>query len=62
LSIPYKNFKANDGLTLPEKTTYQFAGSKFYVQLLQDKMSNKKKKQKLNVKVRISNRKLKKQK
>ena len=61
VSIPWKNLKSNDGLHLPEKTTYQNAGSKFFVQLLQDKTNEKPKKQKLKVKVRLSNRKLRKQ-
>lgn len=62
LSLPYKNLKSNDGLTLPEKTSYADAGSKFYVHLVQDKNSEKERNQKIKVKVRLSNRKLRKQK
>jgi len=39
LSLPWKNLKSRDGLTLPEKESYQDAGAKFYVQL---KKNNKK--------------------
>ncbi len=60
VSIPWKNLKANDGLSFPEKTTYRAAGSKFFVQLLQDKTKEKPRNQKLKFKVRLSNRKLKK--
>jgi len=60
LALPWKNLKSNDGLTLPEKTTYDDAGSKFYVQLLKDKNSKNKKKKDLKVKFRLSNRKLRK--
>jgi hypothetical protein len=62
LSLPWRNLKSNDGLTLPEKTTYSDAGFKFFLQLVQDKTSKKERKQKLNVKFRLSNRKLRKQK
>ena len=62
LSLPWKNLKSNDGLTLPKKTTYANAGSKFYLQLLKDKTEKKEKNQKLKVKFRLSNRKLRKMK
>ncbi|WP_179018552.1 AsmA-like C-terminal region-containing protein [Winogradskyella forsetii] len=62
LSLPWKNLKSNDGLTLPKKTTYEDAGAKFYVQLLQDKTEEKDKDKKLDVKVKLSNRKLRKMK
>ncbi len=62
LSLPWRNLKSNDGLTLPEKTTFAKAGSKFYVRLVQDKNNENERKQKLNVKVRLSNRKLQKEK
>ena len=62
LSLPWRNLKSNDGLMLPEKTTFAKAGSKFYVQLILDKNNENERKQKLNVKVRLSNRKLKKEK
>ncbi|OIP50935.1 MAG: hypothetical protein AUK33_06075 [Flavobacteriaceae bacterium CG2_30_34_30] len=58
LSLPWSNLKSKDGLTLPEKTTFEKAGSKFYVQLMQDKNNVKERKQKLQVKVRLNNRKL----
>lgn len=60
LSVPWKNLKTNDGLSLPDKTTYKDAGSKFYVQFLQDKNSKKARKQKLKVKIKLGNRKLRK--
>lgn len=62
LSVPYKNLKTNDGLSLPEKTSYANASSKFYVQLVKDPKNNKGEKQKLKVKVRLGNRKLRKEK
>ncbi|MFN4763191.1 AsmA-like C-terminal region-containing protein [Gillisia sp. Q332] len=62
LSLPWRNLKSKDGLTLPEKTTFAKAGSKFYLQLVQDKNHEKERKQKLNVKVRLSNRQLQKEK
>ncbi|MBJ7882953.1 AsmA-like C-terminal region-containing protein [Gelidibacter salicanalis] len=60
LSVPWKNLKSNDGLTLPEKTTYDDAGSKFHLQFLQDQNSKKARKQQLKVKIRLGNRKLRK--
>lgn len=60
LSVPWKNFKYNNGLSLPEKTTYNDAGSKFFLQFSQDANSKKSRKQKLKVKFRLSNRKLRK--
>ena len=61
LSLPWSNLKVNDGLILPEKTSYTDAGSKFYVQLLQNKKSKRGKEQKLKVKIKLGDRKLKKQ-
>lgn len=60
ISVPWKNLQKNDGLDLPLKTTYQDAGSKFFVQLLQDKTHKKAKKQKLKVKIKLGNKKLRK--
>ncbi|WP_299395166.1 AsmA-like C-terminal region-containing protein [uncultured Gelidibacter sp.] len=60
LSIPWKNLMSNDGLTLPEKTTFDAAGAKFYLQFLQNQKSEKARKQKLKVKFRLGNRKLRK--
>lgn len=62
LSLPWRNLKSNDGLTLPKKTTFAKAGSKFHIQFIQDKNNVKERKQKLHVKVRLSNRKLRKEK
>lgn len=62
LSLPWKNLQSRDGLLLPEKTNYEDAGSKFYVQLLRDKKTEKANKEKLKIKLRLSNRKLRKQK
>ncbi|MCK0124995.1 AsmA-like C-terminal region-containing protein [Gelidibacter sp. F2691] len=58
LSLPWKNLKRNDGLDFPEKTTFDEAGSKFYLQFIQDQNSSKARKQKLKVKFRLGNRKL----
>lgn len=60
LSVPWKNLKSNDGLSLPEKTSYTTAGSKFFLQLVQDKNRKKANKQKLKVKFKLGNRKLRK--
>src|SRR5690606_31213941 len=60
LSVPWKNLKKNDGLSFPNKTTYQKAGSKFFIQFLQDKNNKNVKKQKLKVKIKLGNRKLRK--
>lgn len=60
LSVPWTNLKSNDGLTLPEKTTYEGVGAKFFLQLVQDKNSKKARKQKLKVKFKLGNRKLRK--
>ncbi|WP_026753612.1 AsmA family protein [Sediminibacter sp. Hel_I_10] len=62
ISLPWKNLKGNDGLILPEKTGFENAGSKFYVQLIQNNNDPKPKHQELKVKLRLSNRKLRKQK
>ncbi|OBX25948.1 hypothetical protein A9996_07470 [Gelidibacter algens] len=60
LALPYKNLKSNDGLALPEKTTYEDAGSKFFIQFVQYENSTKARQQKLKVKIRLGNRKLRK--
>ncbi|GGW74152.1 hypothetical protein GCM10008085_27960 [Winogradskyella epiphytica] len=60
LSLPWSNLKSNDGLTLPDKTTFADAGSKFYLQLKQDKTAKKEKNKNIKVKFRLSNRKLRK--
>lgn len=59
LAIPWKNLKSNDGLSLPQKTTFDDAGAKFYVNLLQNQNSEKKRKQKLHFKIKLWNRELK---
>ena len=58
-SVPWKNLKSNDGLSLPKKTTFDEAGAKFYINLLQDQESVKKRKQKLHFKIKLWNSKLK---
>ena len=58
ISLPWKNLKNNDGLILPEKQPYDDAGSKFYLQIIQDKNSKKSKKQKLKVKFKLRNKKM----
>lgn len=58
-SVPWKNLKPNDGLSLPKKTTFDEAGAKFYINLLQDQESVKKRKQKLHFKIKLWNSKLK---
>lgn len=60
LALPWKNLKSNNGLTLPQKTTYKDAGSKFFIQFVQDKNNTKARQQKLKVKIRLGNRKLRK--
>ncbi|SDB50073.1 AsmA-like C-terminal region [Flavobacteriaceae bacterium MAR_2010_188] len=60
LSVPWKNLKANDGLTLPEKKSFEHSGSKFYINLVQDQNSEVARKQKLRFKIRLGNRKLRK--
>ena len=60
LSVPWRNLKKNDGLLVPDKTTYKDAGAKFFVQFLQDKNNKNTKKQKLKVKIKLGNRKLRK--
>ncbi|WP_419212055.1 AsmA family protein [Maribacter sp. X9] len=62
ISLPWKNLKSNDGLALPEKTGFEKAGSKFYLQLIQNSKDPKPKHQELKVKFRLSNRKLRKHK
>ncbi|RXG32221.1 AsmA family protein [Leeuwenhoekiella marinoflava] len=59
LSIPWKNLKANEGLSLPKKTSFEEAGAKFYINLVQDQESKKKRKQKLRFKIKLWNSKLK---
>jgi len=53
LSLPWKNLKSRDGTFLPEKTTYEDAGSKFHIQLVKDENSEKSRKQKLRAKFRL---------
>ncbi|MEO5789970.1 AsmA-like C-terminal region-containing protein [Gelidibacter sp.] len=60
LSVPWQNLKRNDGLSLPEKKAYKDAGAKFFVQFLQDKNNKNVRKQKLKVKIKLGNRKLRK--
>lgn len=58
LSLPWKNLKSNDGLILPEKQPYDAAGPKFYLQVIQDKNSQKSRKQKLRIRFKLGNRKM----
>lgn len=56
LSLPWNNIlKSRDGLELPEKISYNDSGSKFYIQIVQDKESEKPQKQKLTTKFRLFN-------
>ncbi|AVR47033.1 hypothetical protein C7S20_18260 [Christiangramia fulva] len=60
LSLPWHNLKSISGLELPEKTSFDEAGSKFYIQIIQDKNSEKSSRQKLKTKFRLGNAKMKK--
>ena len=61
ISVPWSNiFKSRDGIELPDKISFEKSGAKFYLQLIQDKDSEKSKEQKLRTKFRLSNRKLRK--
>ena len=63
LSLPWNNIlKSRDGLELPEKISFEKAGSKFYLQIVQDKDSEKPKEQKLRTKFRLWNGKMEKDK
>ena len=63
ISVPWNNiFKSRDGLELPEKISFENSGAKFYLQILQDKESEKPGKRKLKTKFRLGNRKLEKSK
>ncbi|MUP46971.1 hypothetical protein E0K83_14590 [Gramella sp. BOM4] len=62
ISLPWNNiFKSRDGKELPQKVSFDNSGAKFYIQLIQDKESEKERKQKLRTKFRLSNRKLEKE-
>ena len=60
LALPWSNLKSNDGLTLPEKKSFEESGSKFYLQLVQDQNSKKERKRDLKVKFKLGNGKMKK--
>nr|WP_279346309.1 AsmA-like C-terminal region-containing protein [Gramella oceanisediminis] len=63
ISLPWNNiFKSRDGQELPEKISFEESGAKFYIQVIQDKESEKERKQKLRTKFRLGNRKLEKEK
>ncbi len=62
IASPWSNLKSNDGRSLPEKTTFEDAGAKFYIQLLKDMDNPKPKKRDLKIKFRLSDRKLRKSK
>ncbi|MDR5589805.1 AsmA-like C-terminal region-containing protein [Christiangramia sp. SM2212] len=63
ISVPWNNiFKSRDGIELPKKISYDKSGAKFYLQIIQDKESEKPRKQELRTKFRLGNRKLEKSK
>ena len=63
ISLPWNNIlKRRDGIELPEKLSFEDSGAKFYIQIVQDKESEKERKQKLRTKFRLGNRKLRKMK
>ncbi|PTX43721.1 AsmA-like protein [Christiangramia gaetbulicola] len=63
ISVPWNNiFKSRDGIELPEKISFEKSGAKFYLQIVQDKESEKEREQKLKTKFRLGNRKLEKSK
>ena len=63
ISVPWNNiFKSRDGRDLPEKISFDKSGAKFYLQIIQDKNSEKERKRKLKTKFRLGNRKLEKSK
>ena len=58
LSLPWKNLKSSDGEVLPEKVSFEDAGWKFYIQLIQDKEDPDPKNQELKSKFRLWNSKM----
>lgn len=63
ISIPWSNLlKRRDGEELPQKISFDNSGAKFYLQITQDKESEKERDHKLKTKFRLGNRKLKKEK
>ncbi len=63
ISVPWNNiFKSRDGIELPEKISFEKSGAKFYLQIVQDKESEKERERKLKTKFRLGNRKLEKSK
>lgn len=59
LSLPWNNIlKSRDGIELPEKLSFEESGAKFYIQLVEDKDSDKSGKTKIKSRFRLSNRKL----
>lgn len=63
ISLPWNNIlKRRDGTQLPEKLSFEESGAKFYIQIVQDKESEKERKRKLRTKFRLGNRKLRKSK
>ncbi|SKB67114.1 AsmA-like C-terminal region [Salegentibacter holothuriorum] len=63
ISLPWNNIlKSRDGTKLPEKISFDESGVKFYLQIIQDKESEKAGKHKLKTKFRLGNRKLEKSK
>ncbi|MDX1470784.1 MAG: AsmA-like C-terminal region-containing protein, partial [Flavobacteriaceae bacterium] len=60
LSLPWSNLKSREGTVLPEKETYEEAGSKFYIQIVKDETAEKERKRKLRFKFRLGKRKMRK--
>nr|WP_262914771.1 AsmA-like C-terminal region-containing protein [Christiangramia lutea] len=61
ISLPWNNIlKKRDGTQLPEKLSFDESGAKFYIQIVQDKESEKEKNRKLRTKFRLGNKKLRK--
>ncbi len=56
ISVPWKNLGKNDGLTLPAKTTFEKAGGKFYIQLVQDPDHPRPSARDMGINIRFSNR------
>lgn len=58
LALPWSNLKSIQGVELPEKTSFEEAGAKFYLQLLQNKDSDNSRKNKLRTRFRLGNGKM----
>ncbi|MGB5941870.1 MAG: AsmA-like C-terminal region-containing protein [Leeuwenhoekiella sp.] len=58
ISVPWKNLKVNDGLGLPKSKSFDEAGSKFYINMVQDQEGDSRREQKLRFKFRLWSSKL----